>query len=96
MGNRVRVLREMDEHAIVLSLLHLNEPADVDEWAREAPNRFLAGPTLPCWQILTEDRYFCFTETQGWPDPAWLERELAEGRIKFLGESVQTSASPSS
>jgi predicted TIM-barrel fold metal-dependent hydrolase len=76
----------MDEQGVVLSLLHLNEPTDIDEWVTQTPSRFLAGPMLPCWQVLTEDRYFCFPETQGWPELAWLERELAEGRIGILGE----------
>lgn len=83
---RAALLAEMDAEGIVLSLLHINEPGDVQGWLAAAPGKFIGGPTMPCWQTPQEPFYRCFPETKGWPDLAWLERELAAGRVGILGE----------
>jgi hypothetical protein len=38
---RNALLAEMDADGIVLSLLHINEPGDVNGWLKAAPGRFL-------------------------------------------------------
>jgi hypothetical protein len=78
----------MDAEGIVLSLLHINEAGDVQGWLAAAPGRFIGGPEMPCPVTLNEPFYHCFPETKGWPDLAWLEREMAAGRVGILGEML--------
>jgi uncharacterized protein len=83
---RATLLAQMDTAGIVLSLVYINEPSDVREWLQAAPGRILGGPAMPCPPTPQEPHYRCFPETNGWPDIAWLEREMAAGRIGILGE----------
>ena len=83
---RAALLAEMSEAGIVLSLLHINEPSDVQDWLQAAPGKFIGGPAMPCPPTPQEPFYRCFAENKGWPDLAWLEREMAAGRIGMLGE----------
>lgn len=85
---RGKVLEEMGRENVVLSLIHLTEPSDVQDWALQSPDRFIAGPMFPCPRNTTEPFYRCFPETQGWPDIDWLEREARAGRIGLLGEML--------
>ena len=41
---RAALLADMDAEGIVLSLLHINEPDDVQGWIEAAPGRFIGGP----------------------------------------------------
>ena len=45
---RAALLAAMDAEGIVLSLLHINEPGDVQGWLEAAPGRFIGGPAMPC------------------------------------------------
>ena len=85
---RSKVLEELDENGVVMSLLHLNEPTDVEDWAVAEPERFIAGPMFPCPRNRAEPLYRCFAGSAGWPDLQWLESQLAAGRIKMLGEML--------
>ena len=85
---RNALLAEMDAEGIVLSLLHLNEPGDVEGWLQAAPGRFIGGPAMPCPATPQEPFFRCFAETKGWPDLTWLEREMAAGNIGILGEML--------
>jgi uncharacterized protein len=85
---RAALLADMDAEGIVLSLLHINEPGDVQGWLEAAPGSFIGGPAMPCPQTREEPFYRCFAETKGWPDLTWLEREMAAGRIGILGEML--------
>lgn len=84
---RAQRLAEMDANGVALSVLFITTPDDLEKWAAKAPGRFIAGPMFPCPQLDAE-RMFCFPETGGWPDPAWLEGELKSGRIGLLGELI--------
>jgi predicted TIM-barrel fold metal-dependent hydrolase len=85
---RAALLAEMDAEGIVLSLLHINEPGDVQGWLEAAPGRFIGGPAMPCSQTREEPFYRCFAETKGWPDLTWLEHAMAAGKIGILGEML--------
>ena len=85
---RSAMLAEMDSTGVVLALLHINEPGDVPGWLRAAPGRFIGGPAMPCPPTPRKPFYRCFADTGGWPDLAWLESELAAGRIGMLGEML--------
>jgi hypothetical protein len=85
-ASRAALLAEMDAHNIVLSLLHINEPGDIEGWLQAAPGRFIGGPAMPCPPTPQPPLWRCFPDTKGWPDLGWLERELASGRIGLLGE----------
>lgn len=83
---RNALIAEMDEAGIVLALLSINEPGDVQGWLEAAPGRFIGGPAMPCPPTPQEPFYRCFAHTKGWPDLIWLEREMAAGKIGMLGE----------
>lgn len=85
---RAKRLAEMDTNNVVLSLLYMTEPGDLEDWTEAVPGRFLAGPALPCWPNSAGPAFYCFIESGGWPDLAWLEQELASGRIGLLGEML--------
>ena len=85
---RAAAIAEMNENGIVLSLLYINEPGDVEAWLEDGSGRFVGGPAMPCSVNRRAPGYRCFPETRGWPDPAWLERELRRGRIRLLGEML--------
>ena len=95
---RAALLSAMDAEHIVLSLLHINEPGDVEGWIQAAPGRFIGGPALPCSPSPKPPFLRCFPDTKGWPEPAWLERELTSGRLGMLGEllNVYTGDHPDS
>lgn len=87
-GPRAQLLAEMDAENVVLTMLSINEPSDVRTWLKAAPERFVGGLVMPCGYAPRAPFYRCFPDTKGWPDPAWLERELAQGRVRFLGEML--------
>lgn len=43
---------------------------------------------MPCPPTPDAPFFRCFAGTTGWPDLAWLEREMAAGRIAMLGEML--------
>lgn len=83
---REQTLAEMDAHGVVLALLSLTEYSDVTDWLAEAPDRFLAGPLLPCPRNLAEPRYRCFVEDEGWADLGWLREQAESGKVAVLHE----------
>lgn len=86
---RAALLREMGSEGIVLALLHINEPGDVQTWLDAAPGKFVVGPAMPCTSKISRTPFYrCFPEGKGWPDLVWLERELAAGKIGILGEML--------
>lgn len=85
---RKALLALMDAENIVVSLLHLNEPGDVNGWIDAAPGRFIGGPAMPCPPAPRAPFYRCFADTAGWPDLAWLDREAVARKIGLLGEML--------
>ncbi|HET8819730.1 MAG TPA: amidohydrolase family protein [Xanthomonadaceae bacterium] len=83
---RAQTLAEMDAHGVVLALLSLTEPGDVADWVEAAPDRFLAGPMLPCPRNLAEPRYRCFAEGEGWVDIGWLRDQAGRGNVGVIHE----------
>jgi hypothetical protein len=81
-------LAELDANNIVLAVIHLNEPSDVQTWLQAAPERFLAGPMFPCAPFTPDGAKDCFRESDGWPDLAWLDAGLTSGDIRMLGEML--------
>jgi hypothetical protein len=85
---RNALLAEMDAEHIVLSVLFLNEPGDVQGWLQAAPGRFIGGPAMPCPPTSQEPFYRCFPETKGWPAIEWVLRGMVSGGIGILGEML--------
>ena len=81
-----QVLAEKDDHGIVLSLISVNEPDDLEIWGDATPGRFMIGAKVPCPRHLEEPFYVCFPETDGWADLEWLRTEVEKGRITLLHE----------
>lgn len=84
---RGKALQKMDENAIDVSVLYINEPSDIREWVAPAPKRFIASAAMPGWRN-RDGTYYSFPDTKGWPDLRWLERQLAAHRIGGLGEML--------
>jgi len=77
----------MDDNNVVVSLLHIGEPSDVQDWLNIAPDRFIGGPMMPC-PPRTEVILMCFPDSDGWPDTKWLEAGLVSGQLALLGEML--------
>lgn len=80
------VLVEKDANNIVMSLLSITEPDDLENWGEAAPGRFMVGIMVPCPKNTQEPFYKCFPETQGWADLDWLRAEIEKGRITLIHE----------
>lgn len=85
-------LREMDVNNVVLAALFITSPDDMESWAAAAPDRFVVGPMMPCPRNRAAPLYRCFDASEGFPDLAWLEEQLATGTIGLLGEMLFTYA----
>ena len=83
---RAKVLAEMDENAIGVSVLHLNEMSDVAVWIDHAPSRFLAGPSFPCWRDVSARPVKCDWDGEVFPDLEWLRSQYEAGRFAVMGE----------
>jgi hypothetical protein len=79
---------EMAADNVVTSVLFITGTEDVAKYSNSEGRRFLLSPMFPC-PHLTAGRKWCFTDTDGvLPDLAWMERELAAGRLHGIGELV--------
>ena len=84
---RQQVLEEMDALNIRQSVLHLNEPEDIEDWVEAAPGRFLAGPVFPCFAD-GGDRRSCRWDGGDWPTVGWLRSQFEQGTLKIMGEML--------
>lgn len=77
---------ETTKAPVALAMLFLTGREDVASFGGAGRERYLLSPMFPC-PALTADRKWCFTENAGMlPDLAWLEAELAAGRLTGIGE----------
>lgn len=82
---RALIAGEMAKANVVIAALFITGREDVAAY-EEGQGRFLLSPMFPC-PPLTADRKWCAAEEAGpMPDLAWLERELAAGRLNGIGE----------
>lgn len=82
---RALIDAQMQQANVAMAALFITGREDVTAYG-EADGRFLLSPMFPC-PPLTADRKWCAVEETGTlPDLAWLERELAAGRLKGIGE----------
>lgn len=80
------VLAEFDRHGVELYLAS-GVMEDVVTWHNVAPDRILMGVLFPCpGGRVPGSGAQCFEDVQDWPDLGWLRREVAAGRVNFLGE----------
>lgn len=82
---RAQLLEEMDQHGIVMSVLHINETSDVRDWVDAEPGRFLAGPAFPCWKSVDGSQR-CDWDGRDWPDLNWLRAQYESGKLQIMGE----------
>jgi len=80
------VLAEMDANDIEVSVLHINEPGDVDAWIKAAPGKFLAGPMFPCFESGRDSRLSCAWDEGHWPSISWLRTNFENGTFAIMGE----------
>lgn len=76
-------LAEMAPLALARSTYLVN---DLGEYAHATDPRLLVGVTFPCPRNLAAPFYYCWGDSDGWPDIAWLEQEARAGRVRVLGE----------
>jgi uncharacterized protein len=80
------VLEWMDRHGVARALLLVHDTAGLG-WRDRAPDRFVAAVSFPCHEgRQPETQQPCLAEWSGWPDPDWLRRQHAIGRLGALGE----------
>lgn len=84
----VETLEEMDQYNVVLAALSITSVDPAWNWAIAEPDRFLAGPMLPCPRNLGEPWYICFPVTDGVPDIDWLRIQIEIGHIGMLHEMM--------
>lgn len=84
-GEQVKLdqLETMRREGVGLAVVSVTSKADVARW-QDAPA--IVGVKVPCPRNLTEPRYRCFPEDEGWPDLRWLEGEIKAGRVRALHE----------
>ncbi|MEM7503881.1 MAG: hypothetical protein AAF417_17655 [Pseudomonadota bacterium] len=87
-GYRQQVLEGMDALNIRQSVLHLNEPEDIEDWVEAAPGRFLAGPAFPCFAEAGEENRSCRWDGGDWPIVDWLRSQFEQGTLTTMGEML--------
>ena len=94
---RADAIAEMDANGIVLSLLYLNEPGDVEGWLENEGGRFIGGPAMPCSVIMSDSR---FSPMPLQPIRAWMSPSTCTGsrtfartiRIHHRGDGVRRNS----
>lgn len=76
-------IEEMASSSIKLAIVSVTTPDEVQRWQ---DGGVIVGVAIACPRNLSEPRYKCFTDTEGWADLDWLEGELASGRVGALHE----------
>ncbi len=94
---RSKVLQEMDKNHIAKTILHINEPNDIETWIKVAPKRFLAGPSFPCFKKNNDGQHSCAWDEGIWPSIEWLTENYENGNFIIMGEMffVYAGISPS-
>ncbi len=80
------MLRELDEHNIVLAVVSLTSPEQAIRWSDNGSSRLLLGAMLPCPINRTRTEFHCFPETAGVPDLDWLRENIGNNVIGALHE----------
>ena len=78
-----RQLAKMRDEGVGFAVVSVTSTADVARW-QDAPA--IVGVMLPCPRNLSEPRYKCFPQSEGWPDLEWLESEIRARRVRALFE----------
>ena len=76
-------LEEIDAAAVEFAVVAVTSPAEVEAWQRDG---IIVGVSIACPRNLSEPRYKCFPDTEGWADLDWLEQELSAGKVRALHE----------
>lgn len=82
-----RTIAALEEHTVVLAATS-GPQAFLERWHREAPDRLLLGPVLPCEGGLNPNwfQYQCFANGAEFPDLAWLRTQYENGTYQLMGE----------
>lgn len=80
---RAEQLEEMHGAGVSVAVVSVSAPEEVARWQG---SDVIVAVSLICPRNLSDPRYNCFPDTEGWPDPAWLEGEIAAGRVRALHE----------
>lgn len=82
-----QMLTELAAQNVVLSLVSVTSPAQVQSWRAGSSDQIILGAMMPCPQNL-DQRYSCFPETAGLPDIEWLRNSIQSGEIGALHEMM--------
>lgn len=78
--------RVMTQANVSLAMLFVTGAEDVGTFGAADGGRFLLSPMFPCPPLMT-GRKWCAVDSSGLlPDLAWVETELAAGRLQGIGE----------
>lgn len=84
-GEQVRLeqLNQMRREGVGFAVVSITNKRDIARW-QGSP--VIVGVAFPCPRNLTQPRYKCFPEDEGWPDLEWLEGEIKAGRVGAMHE----------
>jgi uncharacterized protein len=75
----------LDSSGVVRATLFIDDSAT--SWLpMTTPDRFLVGPSFPCFDGVYPRGDSCFAEGNGWPDRNWLRQQYASGKFRVMGE----------
>lgn len=83
---RDAALASMQANNVVLSIVSITSPEQLDIWIGDGTPQFIAGPMMPCPQNLADPQFYCFPRSDGLPDMDWLEDNVQSGRIGVFHE----------
>ena len=82
-----RAIQGLRQHNVVLAATS-GPQAFLERWSREAPERLMLGPVLPCEGGLNPNwyQYPCFANGAEFPDLVWLRSQYENGAYQVMGE----------
>lgn len=79
-----RVMENLEQRPVHRAVIDVMDYDQIDRWLED--ERFIVGVPVGCGRNAVEPVYECFPEDEGWPDLAWLEEQIASGRVQALHE----------
>ncbi|NNE59013.1 MAG: amidohydrolase family protein [Hellea sp.] len=85
-ADRHKILSDMGDHGVRISVISLTDYDDIENWVDEAPDALIAGVMIPCPKNVSPPHYKCFPSTSGWVDLNWLRAQIEAGKIQAIHE----------
>ena len=87
-SDRDAALENMKTNNVVLSIVSITSPEQLEMWVSDGTPQIIAGAMMPCPLNLADPQYYCFPDSDGLPDLDWLESNVKSGRIGAFHEMM--------